>query len=64
MHYPLRHAAAAMLCAALLGISCAAGAAGIKSDLKIAFVPKQINQSVRGHRRRRRHGRHQGIPKA
>jgi rhamnose transport system substrate-binding protein len=32
-----------MLCAALLGVSVAASAAGIKPDLKIAFVPKQIN---------------------
>jgi rhamnose transport system substrate-binding protein len=43
MNKPLRHAGAMMLCAALLGVSVAASAAGIKPDLKIAFVPKQIN---------------------
>ncbi|CAH2783041.1 MAG: Predicted L-rhamnose ABC transporter, substrate-binding component [uncultured Paraburkholderia sp.] len=39
MFKPLRHTGAAALCIALLAISCAAPAAG----LKIAFVPKQIN---------------------
>ncbi|MEM5341535.1 rhamnose ABC transporter substrate-binding protein [Paraburkholderia azotifigens] len=43
MNKPLRHAGAMMLCAAMLGVSVAAAAAGIKPDLKIAFVPKQIN---------------------
>ena len=43
MNKPLRHAGAMMLCAAMLGVSVAASAAGIKPDLKIAFVPKQIN---------------------
>jgi rhamnose transport system substrate-binding protein len=43
MNKPLRHAGAMMLCAALLGVSVAASAAGLKPDLKIAFVPKQIN---------------------
>ena len=44
---PLRHigtaAASAALCALLLGLSTTAGAAGIKDGLKIAFLPKQIN---------------------
>src|SRR5260370_20916256 len=43
MFRPLRCAGAAALCAALLGVSLAAGAADLKKDLKIAFVPKQIN---------------------
>jgi rhamnose transport system substrate-binding protein len=43
MNKPLRHGGAMMLCAAMLGVSVAASAAGIKPDLKIAFVPKQIN---------------------
>jgi rhamnose transport system substrate-binding protein len=43
MFKPLRHTGAAALCVALLAISCAAPAAGLKNGLKIAFVPKQIN---------------------
>ena len=43
MQRPLRAAAAATLIVALLGLSSVAGAATIKDDLKIAFVPKQIN---------------------
>ena len=43
MQRPLRAAAAATLIVALLGFSSVAGAATIKDDLKIAFVPKQIN---------------------
>jgi rhamnose transport system substrate-binding protein len=47
MQTPLRHklsaAGTALLCATLLGIGVAAHAADLKSGLKIAFVPKQIN---------------------
>lgn len=43
MFNPLRHTGKAALCVALVAISCAASAAGLKSGLKIAFVPKQIN---------------------
>lgn len=43
MQRPLRAAAAATLIGALLGFGQAAGAASIKEGLKIAFVPKQIN---------------------
>ncbi|HEY4298201.1 MAG TPA: substrate-binding domain-containing protein, partial [Paraburkholderia sp.] len=43
MFKPLRHTGTAALCAALIAISCAASAADLKSGLKIAFVPKQIN---------------------
>jgi rhamnose transport system substrate-binding protein len=43
MSRSLRQASAALLCAALLGTSALASAAGIKEGLKIAFVPKQIN---------------------
>jgi rhamnose transport system substrate-binding protein len=47
MFKPLRHAGKAIgtatLCAAMLGIAASASAAGIKDGLKIAFVPKQIN---------------------
>lgn len=43
MSRSLRQASAALLCAALLGTSALASAAGIKDGLKIAFVPKQIN---------------------
>ena len=39
----LRHTGTAALCAALLAASCIASAAELKSGLKIAFVPKQIN---------------------
>jgi len=39
----LRHTGTAALGAALLALSCAACAADLKSGLKIAFVPKQIN---------------------
>jgi rhamnose transport system substrate-binding protein len=39
----LRHTGTAALCAALLAVSCAVSAADLKSGLKIAFVPKQIN---------------------
>ncbi|PXW27682.1 rhamnose ABC transporter substrate-binding protein [Paraburkholderia caballeronis] len=42
MFKPVRGAGAALLCALLLG-GTAAHAAGIKDGLKIAFVPKQIN---------------------
>ncbi|HVW50022.1 MAG TPA: rhamnose ABC transporter substrate-binding protein [Trinickia sp.] len=43
MQQPLRAAAAATLIGALLGFASVAGATSIKDDLKIAFVPKQIN---------------------
>ncbi|RDU97460.1 rhamnose ABC transporter substrate-binding protein [Trinickia dinghuensis] len=43
MQRPLRAAAAATLVGALLGLAQVAGAASIKDGLKIAFVPKQIN---------------------
>ncbi|WP_345816201.1 rhamnose ABC transporter substrate-binding protein [Paraburkholderia sp. PREW-6R] len=43
MFKPLRHTGKAALCVALIALSCAASAAGLKSGLKIAFVPKQIN---------------------
>ncbi len=40
---PMRQVGTALLCALLMGASAAAGAAPIKEGLKIAFVPKQIN---------------------
>ncbi|WP_321888672.1 rhamnose ABC transporter substrate-binding protein [Paraburkholderia bannensis] len=43
MMKPVRHACTALLCAMLLGAGLTAHAAGIKEGLKIAFVPKQIN---------------------
>src|SRR6201991_1181664 len=51
MHNPLRYGktaaktavSAALLCAAMLGVASAAHAADLKNGLKIAFVPKQIN---------------------
>ncbi|POR54824.1 monosaccharide ABC transporter substrate-binding protein (CUT2 family) [Paraburkholderia eburnea] len=43
MMKPVRHACTALLCAMLLGAGLSAHAAGIKEGLKIAFVPKQIN---------------------
>ncbi|WP_322041832.1 rhamnose ABC transporter substrate-binding protein [Paraburkholderia sp. J67] len=43
MMKPVRHACTALLCAMLLGAGLSAQAAGIKEGLKIAFVPKQIN---------------------
>ncbi|WP_042261959.1 rhamnose ABC transporter substrate-binding protein [Paraburkholderia heleia] len=43
MRKPVRHVCTALLCAMLMGGSVAAHAAGIKEGLKIAFVPKQIN---------------------
>src|SRR6201991_3181119 len=43
MFKPLRHTGTAALCVALIAISCSASAADIKSGLKIAFLPKQIN---------------------
>jgi rhamnose transport system substrate-binding protein len=43
MFNPLRHTGKTALCIALVALSCAASAAGLKSGLKIAFVPKQIN---------------------
>ncbi|WP_206956158.1 rhamnose ABC transporter substrate-binding protein [Trinickia acidisoli] len=43
MQQPLRTAAAATLVGVLLGFASVAGAASIKDGLKIAFVPKQIN---------------------
>ncbi|KVU52288.1 rhamnose ABC transporter substrate-binding protein [Burkholderia cepacia] len=43
MMKPLRIAATAAVCGLLFGIAGAAGAAGMKDGLKIAFVPKQIN---------------------
>ncbi|MFP3795687.1 MULTISPECIES: rhamnose ABC transporter substrate-binding protein [Paraburkholderia] len=39
----VRHMCTALLCATLLGAGLTAHAAGIKEGLKIAFVPKQIN---------------------
>lgn len=43
MQQPLRAAAAATLIGVLLGFASVAGATSIKDDLKVAFVPKQIN---------------------
>lgn len=43
MMKPVRHMCTALLCATLLGAGLTAHAAGIKEGLKIAFVPKQIN---------------------
>lgn len=43
MFKPVRHVCTALLCAMLLGAGVAAHAAGIKEGLKIAFIPKQIN---------------------
>ncbi|MBN3857487.1 rhamnose ABC transporter substrate-binding protein [Paraburkholderia sp. Ac-20340] len=43
MMKPVRHACTALMCAMLLGAGLSAHAAGIKEGLKIAFVPKQIN---------------------
>jgi len=43
MHKPVHAAAAATLAALLLGFTSMAGAASVKEGLKIAFVPKQIN---------------------
>ncbi len=43
MMKPVRHACTALLCAMLLGAGLTAHAAGVKEGLKIAFVPKQIN---------------------
>ncbi|CAG9212316.1 Predicted L-rhamnose ABC transporter, substrate-binding component [Paraburkholderia tropica] len=43
MMKPVRHLCTALLCATLLGAGLTAHAAGIKEGLKIAFVPKQIN---------------------
>ncbi|WP_322102716.1 rhamnose ABC transporter substrate-binding protein [Paraburkholderia sp. J41] len=43
MRKPVRHVCAALVCAMLMGGGIAAHAAGIKEGLKIAFVPKQIN---------------------
>lgn len=43
MHKPVRAATAAILAGLLLGLAATAGAASIKEGLKIAFVPKQIN---------------------
>ncbi|MDE1138966.1 MAG: rhamnose ABC transporter substrate-binding protein [Paraburkholderia tropica] len=43
MMKPVRHMCTALLCATLLGAGLTAHAASIKEGLKIAFVPKQIN---------------------
>ncbi|WP_322059437.1 rhamnose ABC transporter substrate-binding protein [Paraburkholderia sp. J63] len=43
MMKPVRHVCTALLCAMLMGAGLPAHAAGIKEGLKIAFVPKQIN---------------------
>lgn len=43
MYRPLRYVGTALLYALLLGVGTSAGAADLKPGLKIAFVPKQIN---------------------
>lgn len=43
MMKPVRYVCTALLCAMLMGAGLPAHAAGIKEGLKIAFVPKQIN---------------------
>src|ERR1700744_1349963 len=43
MFKPLRHTGTAALCVALIPVALPASAADLKSGLKIAFLPKQIN---------------------